>query len=134
MDVAGVAVVVDARLGMGEAVFRRAERAQRLVLDVDEVERLERRQLVAGDHGGDRIADEAHAVDRQRVLVLADRQDAVRDREVLAGQHEVHARGAPRRARDVDPHDARVRQRRAQQLAVHHPRQHHIVGETSSGR
>ena len=37
--------------------------------------------LVARDHRGDRIADEAHLVAAERVLVLADRQDAVRDRE-----------------------------------------------------
>ena len=123
-----VAVLVDARLGVGEALLRIAEGAQRLVLDVDQVERLECRQLVAGDDGRDRIADEAHAIDRERMLVLADRQDAVGDGEVLAGQRQVDAR-MRQRARHVDAEDARVRHRRAQQLAVHHPRQHHVVGE-----
>ena len=91
VDVADVAVLVDARLGVGEAVLRIAEGPQRLVVDVDQIERLERRQLVAGDHRGDRIADKAHAIDGERVLVLADREDAVRDGEVAARQHEVDA-------------------------------------------
>ena len=49
--------------GVREAVLRVGEGAQRLVLDVDQVERLEGGQLVARDDGGDRIADEAHAID-----------------------------------------------------------------------
>ena len=98
VDVAGVAVLVNARLGVGEAVLRIGERAQRLVFDVDEVERLERRQLVARDDGGDRIADEADAIDRERVLVLADREDAVRDGEVPPGQNQDARRDARARA------------------------------------
>ena len=71
--------------------------------------RLERRQLVARDDGGDRIADEADAIDRERVLVLADRQDAVGDREVLAGQDEVARRDARARAMRRSRTIARVR-------------------------
>ncbi len=91
VDVATVAVLVNPGRLVLEAVIGIAERPQRLVLDVDEVERLERRELVASDHRRHRVADEPHAVDRERVLVLADRQNAVRDREVLAGEHEVDA-------------------------------------------
>jgi len=128
VDVSGIAVLVDARLRVREAFFGIVERAQRLVLDVDEVERFERGQLVARDHRGDRVADEAYAADRERVLVLAHREDAVGNGEVGAGQHQVDA-GTREGTRDVDPDDPRVRHRRAQQLAVHHPRQHHIVRE-----
>jgi hypothetical protein len=63
-----------------EAVVRSAERSQRFVLDVDEVQRVEGGDLVARDHRRHGIANEAHAIDRERVLVLADRQNAVRDR------------------------------------------------------
>jgi len=59
VDVAGVAVVVDARLGKREALLRFRVGAQRFVFDVDEVERLERGQLVSGDHRGDGVADES---------------------------------------------------------------------------
>ena len=82
MDVAVVAVVVDARLGMARLSSGVAIGAQRLVDDVDEIERLGGGELVARDDRGDRIADEADAVAAERVLVLADRQDAVGDREV----------------------------------------------------
>ena len=128
VNVAGVAVVVNARFGVGEAFFRIGKRAERLVFHVDIVEGLERRQLVARDHGGDRIADEPDAIHRERVLVLADGEDAVRDGEVPPGQNQQHAR-TRERTRRVDPNDARMGYGRSQQFAVHHPRQHHVVGK-----
>ena len=65
----------------------------------------------------------------QRVLVMTDRQNAVGNRKRVAGQDEMHA-VVLLGARDVNGRDARVRQRRAQQAAVHGPRQHHVVGES----
>ena len=104
------------------------DRAQHLVVDVDEVERLGRGLLVAGDHRRHRIADEADEVAAERMLVLADRQDAVGDREVVAGQHQVDAVEGPG-PRHVDRPDARVRHRRSQQPAVHRARRQQVVGE-----
>ena len=128
VDVAAIAVLVDARVVVLQAVFGRRERPQRFVLDVDQIERFERSQLVACDDGSDRIADEANAIDGERVLVLAHGEDAVRNREVAAVQDEEHARvGA--RARRVDADNARVRRRGSQELTVHHARQHDVVGE-----
>ena len=92
VNVAGVAVLVNARFGVCKAFLRIGKRAERLVFHVDIVERFERRQLVARDDGGDRIADEADAIHRERVLVLADGKNAVRDREVPPGQNQQHAR------------------------------------------
>ena len=130
VDIAGVAVLVDPRRVVGEAVVGVAERAQRLTLDVDQIQRLERGELVARDHGRDRIADEPYAVDGEGVFVLADRQNAVWDGDVLAGEHEVNTR-MRERARGVDANEARVRKRGPQQLAVHHSRQHDIVRKAS---
>ena len=84
--------------------------------------------LVARDDRRHRIADEADDVRTERVLVVTDGQDAVRNRQRRAGQHQVHAR-MRRRLRGVDPDDARVRMRRAQQPPVQHPRQDDVVGE-----
>ena len=75
-----------ARLSAGDG-----ERAQRLVLDVDQIDGELRRGLVARDDGGHRIADEADLVAAQGVLVVADRQNAVRNRKRVAGQHQVDA-------------------------------------------
>ena len=91
VNIPAVAVVVDARLGIGEALLGLRVGAQRFVGDADVVERLEGGEFITGNHRGDRIADEAHAIDRQRVLVLADRQDAVADRKIGAGQHQIDA-------------------------------------------
>ena len=96
VDVPGVAVVVDAGRVVPKAIVRTAERPQRLVVDGDQIQRLEGGQFVARNHGRDRVADESHAVDGERVLVLADRQDAVRNRKVGAGEHEMDARVRPR--------------------------------------
>ena len=128
MHVARIAVVVNARLGMGQAVVGTRVGAQRLVLDVDQPDRLGGRGLVAGDDGGHRVADEADLVRTEGVLVVADGQDAVGDREAVAGEDQVHA-GMCRRACRVDPGDARVRHRGAEQLAVQHPREHDVIGE-----
>ena len=92
MNVPDVSVLVDARLLVREAVFRRRKRAERLVLHVDQVERFERRQLVSRNHRRDRVAHETHFVGREGVLVLADWQDAVRNRKVGAGENEMNAR------------------------------------------
>ncbi len=81
VDVTEVAVVVDARLRMLEAVGRRREGPQRLVLDVDELDRALGGGLVVGDHRRYGIADEPDEVAAECVLVVADRQDAVGDRE-----------------------------------------------------
>ncbi len=101
---------------------------QPLILDLDQVEGLAGGQLVAGNHERDRIADESDAVDGQGVFVLADRQDAIRNRQVAPGQDEMNARQRPR-ARHIDRLDARMGDRGAEQTGVQHPRQHDIVGE-----
>jgi hypothetical protein len=128
VDVAALAVVVDARLGIGEALFGRGDRRQGPVLHVDQLQRLGRGLLVDRDHRGHRVADVAHALARERMLVLRHRHDAVGDRELGAGEHQVHAR-MRLRARNVDRLDQRVRLRRAQQLAMQHARQDEVVGE-----
>ena len=85
-------------------------------------------RLVSGDHRGHRVADEPDRVGAEGVLVMADRQHAVRDRELRSGEHEVHP-GVLLGAPGVDADDARMRQRRPQQAAVDHPRQRHVVGK-----
>ncbi len=110
VDVADVAVVVDAGLGVREAVVGAGVGAQRFVLHLDQVHGVGRRRLVTRDHGRHRVADEAHRLAAQRVLVVADRQHAIGDWKRLAGQYQVHAR-VRFGLRDVDANDARVRDR-----------------------
>jgi len=132
VDVALLGIVVNAgitaRLYWLERFLRRADRVERLVAHVDQVERFGRRLLVPGDDRGERIADVAHMLGRERIFVLADRQDAEGDGEILAGEHQVHA-GMRLGARHVDGLDQRVRVRRAQKLDVQHARQHDVVGK-----
>jgi hypothetical protein len=116
------------RLAAREAVEGVGECVERLVLDVDQVERFERRELVARDDRRNGIADEAHTILRERVFILRHRQDAVGDRKLTARKHEVHARMSER-TRRVDAQDARVRHGRAQQPGVQHPGQDNVVGE-----
>ncbi len=128
VDVAPLAVVVDARLGVGETFLGRGDGRERPVLDLDQVEGLGRGLLVHRDHRGHRVADVAHALARERMLVLGHRHDAVRDREIGAGEHQVHA-AVRLRTRGVDRFHHRVRVRRAQQLRVQHARENEVVGE-----
>ena len=128
VDVAGVAVVVDRRRRGREAVLDRADRRQRFVPNIDEVERVEGGVLADGRDRGDRVAHEANAIRAERVLVLRHRQNAERNRKVPSGGDGDDARGG-QRPRDVDREDAGVGDLRAQELAMEHPGQHDVVGE-----
>ncbi len=127
VDVARVGVVVDARLRLRQSLFRRRDGGQRLVLHFDQTQRLGGRLFVLRHDCRHRIADVAHALGGQRMLVLRHRHDAEGHGEILARQHQVHARMRPG-AFDVDRLDQRVRMRRAQQLHVQHARQLQVVG------
>ena len=133
VEVTRVAVVVDARLGVGERVHRRADFGQQLVLDVDQVERRRRGLLGGRGDRGHGIADEAHLVHAQGVLVLADGEDPERDREVLPGEHRLHTVEALGSGR-VDPEDTGVWMRAAQQPGVEHAGQGEVVGEFGRAR
>ena len=74
-----------------------------------------------------RVADVAHLVNRQRVLILAGGQDAIFARQILAANHGQHARQR-QRAACIDGENARVRVGRAQQASIDHARQHNIIG------
>ena len=60
---------------------------QRFVLDLDQIHRVESDVFVDGRNRGDRIADEANLVYTERVLVLANRQNAVRNWQIFAGDN-----------------------------------------------
>jgi hypothetical protein len=132
MDVALLAVVVDAGFGVGQRVFRIVDRHQRPIADLDQAHGRIRGLLVHGDHRGDRIADMAHMIG-QRKLVDRHWHDAEWHREILAGQYQVHAR-MPGRRRKVHFLDDGMRMRRAQQLAVQHAGQRQVIGEPSLAR
>ena len=128
LEVAAVAVGMNPRLGMCDRVQRVSDGTERLVLHGDQVQRGGRDLLAHGGDAGDGIAHESGLVQGQGVLVLAHREDAEGDRQVLAGQDGLYAgeRQCPGR---VDANDARVRMRAPQQFGVEHPRQEQVVGE-----
>src|SRR5260370_1336909 len=81
---------------------------QRLVFDCDKVERGRRAFLAERRDGGDRIAYETHLLERQRMFVLAHREDAEGPRQVTAREHRLDSGQGPR-PRRLDAHDACVR-------------------------
>ena len=95
--------------------------------DVDQVERSVGGLFVDRGHGRDRVADITDFFDAQRLLVLADRQDAVLDRQVAPSDHAEHARQCPRRGR-TDGQNVGVRPSTAQESAKGHAWQLQIVG------
>ena len=128
LQVALVAVLVDAGLGVRHGVFSIGDGAEPLVLDGDQIQCRCGGLLTRRRDGRDRIAYEAHLVERQRVLVLAHGEDAKGDRQVFPREHRFHTREG-RRLRHVDADDAGVRVRAAEQLRVQHPGQEKIVCE-----
>jgi hypothetical protein len=128
VDIAFVAVVVDPRLRALQAVFGLGKRVEHVVLDVNQIQGRGGGLFVAGDDGGHWIADEAHALAAQRMLVLAHRQNPVGDREVVTGEHQMHAVESPC-AGHVEGANAPVRNGRPEQTAVYCARRQQIVGE-----
>jgi hypothetical protein len=137
LDVAGEHAVVrddvalDVRVDGGCALLHRRlgveDARQRRVVDVDRLECPQRDRLVERDHGGDALALVAHDAVGERGLVLHERAVVVLGHVGLRVDGE-HAGDRLRRA-GVDAQDARVRVRAAQDLAVDHPGQAHVVGE-----
>ena len=122
-------VVADQRRVVVERAAGVHHRGQRLVLDVDQAERVVGRVLVGGDHERHLLALEAHLVARQHGLrVVGDRghPGQAERLEVLGGDHRGHV-GMGERGRRVDRDDARVRVGAAQQRAVDHARQPDVV-------
>ena len=70
----------------------------------------------------------ADVVETEGLLILADRENAVLDGEVFAGEHEVDA-GVGGGPRNVDAANARVWVRRAQEFTVDHAGKGNVVGE-----
>ncbi len=133
MDVAFLAIGVDPRLRCSQRLFRVGDRGQRLVVDFDQVERLLGRPLVPRDHRGDGIAHVPHLLAAQRLLVLADRQDAELAADVAPGEHEVDARRRFGLA-GVDATDPRMGVWRSQELAVQHARKFDVIGKDRTTR
>ena len=122
-------VVADQRRVGIQRLARIHDRRQRLVLDVDQLERVVRGVLVGRDHERDLLALEADLVAGEHGLrVVGDRRhpgEAER-LEILRGDDggDVRVCERPRR---VDRDDARVRERASQQRSVHHARELDVV-------
>src|SRR6266852_1854753 len=133
MDVPLFAVIVDPWLRSRQSFLGIGYRLKDFIIDIDQVESLKRRQLLARDDGSDWISDVPHAVDTKGLLVLADGKNPVLDGNVFPRQHQVHSRVSDG-ARRVDFSDARMRMGRPQQFRVRHTRQENVVGEARLAR
>ena len=122
VEIAQVSVVVDAGLGSGQRVFRGGNRGKHLVLDRDQVDGRGSGFFRGRGHGRNRIPDESGLVGTEGMLVLAHREDAEGNGEVLPGEYGLHALGSPGLA-GVDADDAGVRVGASQELGVEHPRE-----------
>ena len=107
------------------ALFHRPLRVdgglQRLILDLDKVERVLGDIAVLGDDHRHRLADKAHLVDGDRVVGdgdLDDARDRARDRGHLGARDDAGDARQGARLGGIDIHDARMRMRRAQDGGV----------------
>ena len=113
------------------------EGGQRLVVDLHEFRRIACELARRRDDGRDRLADVAHAPNRERVVldVRAGRDGQLEERigedgDLVAGQRPVDAADL-QRLRQVDRPDLRVRVRRADEVHVPHPVPLDVVEEHS---
>ena len=144
--------VVQRRRARRNRVDRIRDSRQNVVTDLDRRSCVARRAQRLGNHRGERLADRAHLVDRERPLRRVERRprrvrpegfllvvdDIGRHRKlanasqirrpiVRAGQHREHARHRARCCR-VDAADHGMRVRRAHERGVRLARQTDIVG------
>lgn len=102
-----------------QALLLGGDRGQHLVLDPDLLHRAAGRLRVVGGDQGDRLAVVADLVDRQGRLVGDLQAVVLLARDVLVGEHRVHA-GNGQRLGDVHRQDGRPRVRGAQRGAPQH--------------
>ena len=116
---------VDGRRVLGHGLLRILHHGQELVVDLDGFDASERGLLVDGDDRGHSFPGVADHVVGQRCLVLDERAVLGLGHVLLDvdGEHPGHGVGA----RGVDLEDPGVGVRAAQDLAVDHPRQPHVV-------
>ena len=129
VQVALIAVLMDAGLRSGNRLLDRRNRLQRLVLDLHCQCRLVRLVLGESGHRHHRISDKSNLVDAECMLILADRQDTERVGHRIPGQ-EAHHPWHRTRLGGVDGDDLCVRHRRADQFHVNHAREGQVVGKT----
>jgi hypothetical protein len=126
-------------IGHAGVALRRCQQVddglERLVLDVDQFERVLRHVAVAGDDDCDRLAGVAHHLVRRRV-VRHGRRDAgrkrARERDDVRSREHADDAGMLEGCGDVEPDDAAVRERRPEDrgmAGVRHRRE--IVDEAA---
>ncbi len=138
----GAEVVVDDG-GVGERLLQVDHRRQRLVLDLDGLDRVAGGRLAGGDDGDDAVTDVADLAHRQRVVgrvlhVVGDRPRArhrgrPRVLQVSTGVDGDDA-GQPGRGRRVDRRDAGMGVRAAGEGEVERTRDDEVVGEAGFAR
>ncbi len=122
-------VVADHRRVGVERLARVDDDGQRLVLDVDQFERVARGVVVVGDDERHLLALEADLVGREHGLRVGREgrhPGEALGLEVLAGDHGADLR-VLQRGGGVDRDDPGVRERTAQRGAVQHPGEPHVV-------
>src|SRR5579872_6689915 len=125
-DVVGLVVVNQVTLGL-HGFFRIAVCGQKFVFDVDQFQCAFGNGFIYGGDAGHVVPDVTDFVDRERVLVMADGQNAVRIRSVGSNDdadNSVDLLGAA----SIDALDARMRMRGMQNFAGQHPRDGEVVG------
>ena len=122
-------LVADQHRAFRERLLRRRDRLQRLVVDLDQLERVLGDVRILGDDRRHLLALVADLVGGEhRLRVAGERRhprEVVRGHQ-LAGDDGDHTRQRCSRRR-VDRRDARMRVRAAQDLHVQHPRQDDVV-------
>ena len=128
VQVPTVTVVVNGVVGLDNRILGPRNGLEHVVLHLDQVQRGGCDLLGGRGDSRHRVTDEARLVGRERMLILADWQDAERCRQVAACEHRLDSL-QPLGPGGIDRANPRVRMRAAQQLGPEHAGQDEIVGK-----
>ena len=125
-DIVGLVIVNEIRLRL-HRLFRIEVGREHLVVHLDQFQRSLRNCFRSRDHTCDVVANIADLVERKRILVMADRKNAVRFRRILPNSdrnHTIQFRGFT----CVNGFDPGVRARGVQDLPHQHAGNTEIIG------
>src|SRR5262245_53413166 len=133
MNIAAIAIFVNARTWFLERLFDRPDSLQSFVFHNNRIGRLNCRIFIYCGNRRHRITDHANLFNAECMFILADRENPIWDGQVTTRDNR-HNTWNSQSFRRIDPYNSRMRQWAAQEFGKEHAWKLNVVGITSLPR